>query len=232
MIDSNLKNMILKSYPSKNNIKEEVKEPVYTEKVSRLKAEGNLSTVTKVMESLGKVITAVMEESVHFGISDNDEMKIPSITWEIVSRELSSKSPLSSIKTNTIKEIIDGTPTGDHFEIFTTFFDCIVEFNVYGKNRAHSVIISEKLEDILDIYKGHLKKIGLSNLFFIKELSSDVSFRNKKYKGTSLIYSFEIQKIKSVRTSSLNSVESIIKIAGKDNQEILLDELSSHNKIL
>ena len=218
--------------------KEVLLKTVSEEKVVRYMSEGNLYNISSVMEAIKTLIDVTFDnnEIVSFSLVDSDkELSIPCVTHEVIERTLSEKTPLSSVKINTLKEYVDGKPTGDHFEVFVTFFDCIVEFNIYGNTKAHSIELSEKFEEMLDLYTGYLKKIGLSNMYFLKEVTTKESFGNKDYAGVSLIYFMEIQKIKSIRTNTLLSVSSSVKSRiKKDNPKIddILAELSETNTLL
>lgn len=211
-------------------------EAIDVQRVSRLTSEGSIQSINSVMNNIKSLIDVVISEDVTFKIADdNMPIKTPSITFETVSRELSSKTPLRSIKTNLVKEVALGELTGDSFEIYTTWYDCIVEFNIYGIDKEHSVSLSQDVEEMLELYAGYLKKLGLSNIYFVKEISAMESFKNKKYAGVTLVYYLEIQKIRSVKVSSLKKVGvTIKKKLQEDNPGIdkMFDELSSNNTLI
>ena len=203
---------------------------------SRLSSEGSIQNIRSVMDNINSLISVVFPHDISFKIADDGEaIKVPAITYETVSRELSSKSPLSSTRTNLVKEILDGKETGDSYEVYTSWYDCVVEFNVYGTSKSHSVVLAELFEEMLETHKGYLKKLGLSNMYFLKEVSDKESFKNKAYPSSTLVFYLEIQKIRSIKASSLKTVRAnVVNKLIKDNpsSKDLLDELSENNTLL
>lgn len=232
-----MKQAMIKNKMIKKNDTEDKTISKPLEKVSRFTAEGNLGDILSVMDSIKKIIdVSMVGNKLEFVVDDpNKEATLPSISWELVSRELSDKTPFGAKKTNNIKEEVAGKLTGDSFDIYNTFFDCLVEISFNTNTKTESLEIQEKFEEVIDMYKGYLRKIGLSNIYFVKAISSREVRKYNRYALGSVVYYMEIQRIKSIRLSSIKSIGVLIEESiNKDNPSInkMLDELSIDNKIL
>lgn len=205
--------------------------------VERECADGNISSIYECMDSIRAVIDVVFNSEVEFIVDGDDkDVTIPCIVYSLVERKLNKKTPLGSTKINTIKEVIDGKETGDHYKVESSFYDCIVEFYILGRTKRQAIEIQEKLEESLEIYSSYIKKAGVVNIRFIKEFfKEDKKFKGKKYPNCAISFYIELQKIKLTRLSSLKSVGiSIENKLKKDKPYIVkvFDELSSNNNLL
>lgn len=219
-----------------NKNKKTDKDSSYKEEISngRFRAEGNISSISSAMKSIDRLLKAAFEIDISFEREYvANTINLPCITYTIVERENSDKTPLAPIKICSYKEVVDGKYTGDVFNVFTKFYDCMIEFDIYGINGEQVDYIKEKFEEILEIHSGALKKAGLSDIRFLKEISAKDSINFETKPGAALVYYIEIQKVTSVRTNVLKKVNVEVKTkVEEDNpllQEIIKEIVNSND---
>ena len=135
-------------------------------------------------------------------------LKLPLITYDVNSREVSDKMPIKPVLSDTVQEIVDGKPTGDVIMVYRQFFDCIVEFNTWGRNSLEARKIMNDLEALLNSYGGYLKRLGISEMFFLKEIPSNKSVNYiPGIPMRSMMYFVRLEKIHQVRESVIKNID-------------------------
>lgn len=180
----------------------------------RFTAEGNIDNIDQLGEVLRILLNAAWgpdwgELSPEFVRSEDAEsIKLPQITFDINNREIADKNPLKPQLTDTIIEVVDGVKTGDAFNVYRQWFDCIVEFNFWGKTTLEARKLMDRFESLMGVYSGLLEKLGVSKIFFLKELSPKQSIRfTDGLPMRCLVYYVRLEKINTVRLSILKGVE-------------------------
>lgn len=226
-----------KAYSTSDNTESTIKKDVeLKEKVFRFTSEGNINNIDLAIKSIQHLLEAVLEYKVIIGHEYNSgKTSMPYISYSIINRERSDKTPLSDMKTNVIKEYIDDKFTGDVINVNTIFYDCLVEFNFFTETISEAIDLKEKFETIIETYSGNLKKSGISNILFMKEVEPSHSTKFHLNPNATFVYYIELQKINTVRTSTIKSVSvEYNRIIKEDNPELskVMDELTSLNNII
>lgn len=190
-------------------------EPISAESNPNYERERNISTIDQLCE----ILRIVLNTSLGYGwgtfkpflskkdMLSNDKV-LPIITYDVNSREVSRGTQIKPTLSGVINEVVNGKPTGDVIEVYRQQFDVIVEFNIWGRNSIETRQLSERFETTLNSYIGYLKKLGVSEMFFLKEIPcqrsvnyiSEISMR-------SLMYYVRLERINKVRNSTLQKID-------------------------
>lgn len=195
----------------------------------RLRSEGNAHNITMVGELISHLLSAAWgnDWGKFIPAYSYTNATLPTITYKIVSRENSKKTPIKNKKLGIIDEMIDDKPTGDVFEEYIKIQDCILEIDVYSINNSSSEELAERFEDIIDMYIGQLKKLGISEMYFLKEIPPEDSYEEKNNPHKTLIYYLELQKLNLVRQSTIKNIKVQLKETLTENNYDIETETDS-----
>jgi hypothetical protein len=181
--------------------------------VARYIADSNMDDLDQLGELLKRILNAAWGSgwgtiSPDLQTGENpDDIIFPQITLDINSRESAEKMPIKPVLTDTVVEVVNGKETGDAFNIYRQWFDCIVEFNFWARNNLEARRLMTKFESLMAAYAGHLKKQGISEIFFLKELPPRQSLNFLDgIPMRSLMYYVRFERIQSVRISTINKI--------------------------
>lgn len=180
----------------------------------RLKADGFVNTVDEACDVIRRLLNVVLGqdwgEFVH-GSSDSidlKDIKLPSIRYSTNLREVSENHSPKPKKLETQKELNNGVPSGDGFDIYKQHYDTIVEFNIRDKDSKSCSDIAEKFEEVMSLYSSVLKKEGISEVFFLKEVPAKYSTTFTEHIPTvTLYYYIKLERTYVVKHSSLAQIE-------------------------
>jgi hypothetical protein len=195
----------------------------------RLRSEGNAHNITMVGELISHLLSAAWgnEWGSFIPAYSYTKATLPTITYRIISRENSKKTPIKYKKLGIIDEIVDEKPTGDVFEEYIKVQDCLLEIDIYTQNNSSSEELAEKFEDIIDMYIGQLKKLGVSEMYFVKEIPSEDSYEERNEPHKTLIYFLELQKLNLVRQSTIKNIKIQLVETLKENDYDIETETDS-----
>lgn len=197
-----------------------------TIKEERLQACGSISTINEFGELLRKMLNSIwgsnwgdLSPDSSSG-NDHDNVVIPSIRYSTNLREVSEgKSPkptLMDIKS----ELINGINENEHYKIYRQSFDCIVEFNIRANTSKDCAELSERFEDAIILNTGYLKKKGVSEIFFLKEVPAKYSYYFVENIPTKCLYFFvRLEKSRVISISSLKEIEAKLKLIGENSDD-------------
>lgn len=233
-----------KMFPDMEEEKEKINQQIIEQnannKVRMSTADGNISTVEEFAELLRVVINTVygmnkveLKPELSYETT-KEQLTLPVITYDTNSREGSKETPLKPAQMETIKEVVNGKLTGDNIIVYRQLFDTIVEFDIYGNNSLQVSKISKEFEDLLNHYTGFMKKLGVSEMFFLKEIPSNKSVHYiPDIPMKSLMWYIRLEKISTIRTSTLHTIDVKINdyLNKKISEETTSDDIYKNNKI-
>ena len=183
------------------------------------KADGNISNIEDLVNIVKQLCNAAwgndwgeMSLDIKKG-EDSSNIKLPQIIADINTRDISEGlSNLKPLLTEVQKEIDeDGNETGDAFLIYRQWFDANIEFDIYGNNPKECRELCQKFEELITIYSGYLKRKGLSEIFFLREISPKSSLNfSENIPMRCILYYVRFENITPVRVSVINSINTQI----------------------
>lgn len=178
--------------------------------------DGNISTIDELADIIKKLCNAAwgtdwgeFSPDIKYG-ENSDEIILPQITIEINTRDITENMSLKPALIDYIKEKdADGNETGDVFLVYRQLYDCNVEFNIYGRNSQEAREYTKKLETLLNVYAGYLKRQGVSEILFEREVSPKSSLNYTENKNMrSIFYYIRLEEITLVRQSLINGINT------------------------
>lgn len=140
---------------------------------------------------------------------DSSTITLPQITVDINTRDIAEN--MGGIKPKLI-DIIKETDandneTGDAFLVYRQWYDCIVEFNFYGRNNKDARQLQKRFENLITVYTGYLKRQGISEIFFEREVSPKSSLNYDESTPMRCIYYYiRFESITPIRQSLINNI--------------------------
>ena len=183
------------------------------------KADGNISNIEDLVNIVKQLCNAAwgndwgeMSLDIKKG-EDSSNIKLPQIIADVNTRDISEGlSNLKPLLTEVQKEIDEnGNETGDAFLIYRQWFDANIEFDIYGNNPKECRELCQKFEELITIYSGYLKRKGLSEIFFLREISPKSSLNfSENIPMRCILYYVRFENITPVRVSVINSINTQI----------------------
>lgn len=140
---------------------------------------------------------------------NSSEIIVPQIILDINTRDIAEGiGGLKPTLVDIIKETDEnGQETGDAFLIYRQWFDTNVEFNIYGRTNREARQLQKKFENLLNVYTGYLKRNGVSEMFFEREVSAKNSLNyNESTPMRCIYYYIRFESITPIRQSLINSI--------------------------
>ena len=197
------------------HIEETVVERNYDSHECQRVADDNIDDVEQLANILKRLCNAAWGEKwgelspdLKYG-EDSSTLIIPQITVDINTRDCAEGlgSPKPTLF-DVVKELDgDGNETGDAFLMYRQWFDCNVEFNIYGRTNAEARKMRKKFENLLSVYAGYLKRNGVSEIMFEREVSPKSSLNYDESTPMRCIYYYiRFESITPIRQSLINSI--------------------------
>lgn len=223
-------NMITKSPTSVNeekNIRQNIKDNKFTIGSFNLTADDNIDTVSQLAEILKQLLNAAwgtgwgeISPDLKKG-EDSAKIVLPQITLDTNNREVAEKMPLKPVLMQTVKEEINGKPTGDSILIYRQWFDCVVEFDFYARTSKEARDLLARFESLISIYTGYLKRKGISEIMFLKETSARTSLNfMEQVPMKCLMYYVRFERITPIRQSLINKINASVGIEAINDDKI------------
>lgn len=196
---------------------------VAVRRTSRTKADGNIKTIHEFGDFLRRLLNIVwssdwgtLQPSSARG-DDAAKIKIPQITYDLNLRECCD-GYVKPVKFDTTV-----VPGGDFQDEYRQYFLAIVEFNIYDSSALSTSILSERFETVIQTYTGLIKKAGISDIFFLKEVPAKYSLNYiTNVPMTCLTYCVKFERNFTSRQEALKEIG--IKLG------LYVDEESIYNK--
>ena len=101
----------------------------------------------------------------------------------------------------------EGNQTGDAFLIYRQWYDTNVEFNIYGRSSQEARKLQQRFENLLNIYTGYLKRHGISEILFEREVSPKSSINYIETIPMRCIYYYiRFESITPIRQRLINRI--------------------------
>ena len=194
---------------------ETVSNKEYNVQTFRHVADDNIDDVEQLADILKKLCNAAwgpdwgeLSPDLKQG-EDSSNIILPQITVDINTREIAEN--MGGIKPKLIDVIketdTNGNETGDAFLIYRQWYDCNIEFNFYGRNNKDARKLQKKFESLLTVYTGYLKRQGISEMFFEREVSPKSSLNYDESTPMRCIYYYiRFESIIPIRQSLINNI--------------------------
>lgn len=192
-----------------------------------LMADDNIDGIEQLCDILKKLLNAAwgsnwgeISPDLKKG-EDSSKIVTPQITVDINNRDIVEKMPLKPVLINTVKEKVNGQYTGDSLLIYRQWFDCVVEFDFYGRTAKETRQLQYKFESLLAIYTGYLKRQGVSEILFLKEVSSRNSLNfTEQVPMKCLMYWVRFERITPIRQSLINRINADIGVKAISEEKV------------
>lgn len=200
-------------------ITKEEKQTVINEQIpenltsTKMSAEGNVRTIDELGELLNNLLNSAWGSDWGRISSDIDSENIvmPLIIYSTNLREISTGSNIKPKQTETIKEVVEGSNTGDAFIVYRQSFDCIVEFDFCCNTAKDSRELMNRFEEVMLAFTGYLKKSGVKEICFLKEIPAISSFNYMDgIPMMCLHYFVQLERNNIVRVSTIRKIEEKI----------------------
>lgn len=209
------------------NPREDVESNRFTIGELALMADGNIDSVEQLCDILKKLLNAAwgsnwgeISPDLKTG-EDSSKIVVPQITVDINNRDIAEKMPLKPVLINTIKEKVNGQYTGDSLLIYRQWFDCVVEFDFYGRTSKEARKLLQRFESLLAIYTGYLKRQGISEIIFLKEVSARNSLNFVEQTPMKcLMYWVRFERITPIRQSVINKINADIGVKAISDETV------------
>lgn len=209
------------------NPRENIKNNYFTLGELALMADNNIDGIDQLCNILKKLLNAAwgsnwgeISPDLKKG-EDSSKIIVPQITVDVNNRDIAEKMPLKPVLINTVKEKVNGQYTGDSLLIYRQWFDCVVEFDFYGRTSKETRDLQYKFESLLAIYTGYLKRQGVSEIIFLKEVSARNSLNfTEQTPMKCLMYWVRFERITPVRQSLINKINANIGVKAINDEAI------------
>lgn len=209
------------------NPRENIKDNVFTLEELRLMADNNIDGVEQLCNILKKLLNAAwgsnwgeISPDLKKG-EDSSKIVTPQITIDTNNRDIAEKMPLKPVLINTVKEKVNGQYTGDSLLIYRQWFDCVLEFDFYGRTSKETRDLLYRFESLLAIYTGYLKRQGISEILFLKEVSARNSLNfTEQVPMKCLMYWVRFERITPVRQNLINKINADIGVKAINDETV------------
>ncbi|AXU72304.1 TPA: hypothetical protein ACG3KC_001015 [Clostridioides difficile] len=180
-----------------------------------LTTEEYIDNFEKMEEILGDILKVELEDNwglISFDTIKKDETNkiiLPQINYIVKLRETSKGKSHKPMLTDVIDELNENKEkTGKVIKVYRQSFDCILEFRFVAKTQRECRRLMEDFEDIIVSYTGFLKKKGLGDIFFLKEMSTEDNIDFDKNVSVKVSeYFIRLEKVKTLNANKLESIE-------------------------
>lgn len=215
----NINNIYESDKAARQHMLETVSHKEYNVQTFRHVADDNIDDVEQLANILKKLCNAAwgdnwgeLSPDLKKG-EDSSSIILPQIVIDINTRDISEN--IGGLKPKLIDIIneVDGNneETGDAFLIYRQWFDCNVEFNFYGRTSKEARQLQKKFENLLTVYTGYLKRQGISEIFFEREVSPKSSLNYDESTPMRCIYYYiRFESITPIRQSLINNINAEI----------------------
>ena len=183
------------------------------------KADGNISNIEELATILKELCNAAWGQDwgelsldIKTG-EDSANIVLPQILMDVNTRDISEqlgslKPVLMDVQTEYNE---DGSETGDAFLMYRQWFDANIEFCFYANNSKECRELTQKFEKLIMVYSGYLKRKGLAEIFFLREISPKSSLNySENVPMRCILYYVRFESVTPIRISTINTINAKI----------------------
>ncbi len=219
------------------NPRENIENNYFTLGELTLMADNNIDGIDQLCNVLKKLLNAAwgsnwgeISPDLKKG-EDSSKIIVPQITVDVNNRDIAEKMPLKPVLINTVKEKVNGQYTGDSLLIYRHWFDCVIEFDFYGRTSKEARDLQYRFESLLAIYTGYLKRQGVSEIIFLKEISARNSLNfTEQVPMKCLMYWVRFERITPIRQSLINKINANIGVKAVNDETIKMVIEANQNR--
>lgn len=203
-------------------------------------SDGNISTIEDFANLIKQLCNAAWGEGwgeLSLDLKrgeDSANIVLPQILVDINSRDVTEG--LGTIKP-VLMDVQDeyddkGNKTGDKFLLYRQWFDCMIEFDIFAENTKEARELQERFEKLIMVYTGYIKRKGISEMFFMREISPKSSLNfSENTPMRCILYYVRFESIIPIRVNTVNNINAKIGAAqvNSDKVKSLLDNASDQN---
>lgn len=177
----------------------------------RLHANGNIADLDEGMQLIHNLWVKVHPECVFSEDEplgeDPEKVSLPHIAYDLVNRKHSEHFQTGN-KPKTMKVYPDPDQEGHNLIEVSEWFDCVVEFCIYGRTRKEAKEWTKNLENFILTYTSHFRESGIQDITFQEESKNQVSTEYRQdLPHRRLRYLVRIQRMQTLRTIRLDDVD-------------------------
>ena len=151
-------------------------------------------------------------------VDDPVQLSTPRIHWEVVRREPDRNL---SPKPKLYQELPDPEYEGHSVQLYRQWFTAEVRFICMDSNRRGARRIAQRLEEVLLLFTGHFRRLGITDLFLDYERSEPIEGAPRQPVARQVLgYRVRYERIIPLRTKALEQLAIRAKLAGEDGSEI------------
>lgn len=182
------------------------------------KADGNISNVEDLARILKELCNAAwgndwgeLSLDIKTG-EDSSNIVLPQILVDVNTRDITEGFPIKPILMDVQQEVDEnGNETGESYLIYRQWFDANIEFDIYAQNNKECRELLQKFEELIMVYTGYLKRKGLAEIFFLREISPKSSLNfSENSSMRCILYYVRFECVTPVKVSTINTINAKI----------------------
>jgi hypothetical protein len=182
------------------------------------KADGNISNVEDLARILKELCNAAWgddwgELSLDIKTGENSSnIILPQILIDINTRDITEGFPLKPMLMDVqIEKDSTGKETGESYLMYRQWFDANIEFDIFARNNRECRELLQRFEQLIMVYSGYLKRKGLAEIFFLREISPKSSLNfSENTPMRCILYYVRFESVTPVKVSTINTINAKI----------------------
>lgn len=182
------------------------------------KADGNISNVEGLARILKELCNAAwgndwgeLSMDIKTG-EDSAKLVLPQILVDVNTRDITDGFPLKPVLMDVqIEKDEDGNETGESYLMYRQWFDANIEFDIYAQNNKECRELLQRFEELIMVYTGYLKRKGLAEIFFLREISPKSSLNfSENTPMRCILYYVRFECVTPIKVSTINKINAKI----------------------
>ena len=182
------------------------------------KADGNISNVEDLARILKELCNAAwgdewgeLSMDIKNG-EDSSKIVLPQILVDVNTRDITDGFPLKPVLMDVQNEKDgEGNETGESYLMYRQWFDANIEFDIYAQNNKECRELLQRFENLIMVYSGYLKRKGLAEIFFLREISPKSSLNfSENTPMRCILYYVRFECVTPIKVSTINKINAKI----------------------